>query len=62
MTYIRRNPDDVLLFCGAACIVGGVAMWSIPAALITAGVLLIGFGLLVGKKMANDGTIEKLVE
>ena len=54
MTYLRTHPDDALLLVGSACIVAGVAMWSIPAALVTAGVLLIGFGLLIGKKMAND--------
>jgi hypothetical protein len=32
----------------------GVGMLSIPAALIVAGVALIGFGILVGKKLAND--------
>lgn len=59
MKFLRQNPDDVLLFLGCACIVAGVAMWSIPAAFIVAGLALIGFGLLIGKKMADDGTPEK---
>jgi uncharacterized membrane protein HdeD (DUF308 family) len=50
---MKKNLDDVLLISGCVCIVLGVGMLSIPAALIVAGVELIGFGFLVGKKMAN---------
>lgn len=53
---LKKNLDDVLLIAGCVCIVLGVALLSIPAAFITAGVSLIGFGFLVGKKMANDVT------
>lgn len=59
---IRRNLDDLLLLAGCVCIVAGVAMWSVPAALIVAGLLLIGLGFLVGKKMVNDAVVEKPVE
>lgn len=58
----KIDLDDGLLIAGCVCVVIGVAMLSIPAAFITAGVVLIGFGLLVGKKMANDGFAEKLDE
>jgi hypothetical protein len=51
---LKKNLDDVLLIAGCVCIVLGVGMLSIPAALIVAGVALIGFGILVGKKLAND--------
>lgn len=50
---MKKNLDDVLLIAGCVCIVLGVGMLSIPAALIVAGAALIGFGFLVGKKMAN---------
>jgi hypothetical protein len=44
--------DDWLLICGCVLIVSGIALWSIPAALIAAGVLMIGIGLLIGKQNA----------
>lgn len=50
---LKKNLDDVFLIAGCVCIVFGVGMVSIPAALIVAGIALIGFGFLVGKKMAN---------
>lgn len=59
---MKKNVDDLLLIAGCVCIVLGVGMLSIPAALIVAGIALIAFGFLVGKKMANDGTLEKPVE
>ena len=52
--YLRKNLDDVLLIAGCILIAVGVALWSIPAALIVAGAELIGFGFLVGKKLAHD--------
>jgi cytochrome c-type biogenesis protein CcmH/NrfF len=42
--------------------VTGVALWSIPAALIVAGIALIAFGFLVGKKMATDDTTKDLTQ
>lgn len=59
---MKKNLDDLLLISGWVCIVAGVAMWSIPAALIVAGVALIGFGFLIGKKLANDGIVEQLTK
>lgn len=50
---MKKYLDDFLLIVGCIFIVTGVALWSIPAALIVAGAVLIGFGFLVGKKMAN---------
>lgn len=50
---MKKNLDDVLLIVGCVCIVIGVGMVSIPAALIVAGVEMIGIGFLVGKKLAN---------
>jgi len=45
---IARFLDDILLVAGCACMLVGVSMWSIPAAWITGGVMLIGFGVMVG--------------
>lgn len=39
------NLYDILGLMGAALIVSGVRMWSIPAALILSGVILIGVAL-----------------
>lgn len=36
----------VLLAAGAVCLVAGVALWSVPAALVVAGLLLAGVGYL----------------
>ncbi len=55
-TNLKKNLDDVLLIAGCVCIVLGVGMLSIPAALIVAGIALISFAVLIGKKMANDVT------
>jgi hypothetical protein len=54
----RLEVDDWLLLAGSACIVAGVAMWSIPAGLICLGMALIGLGVLIGRKKANDGIAE----
>ena len=50
--------DDYLSIGGCVLVVIGVGMLSIPAALITAGIAMISFGVLVGRKMANDGAVE----
>lgn len=47
--------DDLLLLIGCACIVTGVAMLSVPAALVVSGVLLIGLAVIVGKIDRTDG-------
>lgn len=45
--------DDALLAGGCCCVVAGVAMWSVPAALITGGVLMIGLAVVIGKINAS---------
>jgi hypothetical protein len=57
-----KNLDDILLIAGCAFVVAGVALWSIPAALIVLGLSLIGFAFLVGKKMVNDAAAPKSLE
>ena len=45
--------DDLLLLAGCACILIGLAMWNIIVTWIAAGVMLIGFGVMVAKEKAN---------
>jgi hypothetical protein len=40
------SVPDVLVLVGAGCIVSGVALWSLPAALIVAGVGFLALGLI----------------
>jgi len=41
--------DDLFLAAGCGCVVYGVALLSPAAAWIVGGVMLIGFGVLIGK-------------
>lgn len=50
--------DDLLLLIGCACIVVGVAMLNVPAALIVGGVLMIGLAVVVGKVNNPDGKVQ----
>jgi hypothetical protein len=56
MKKLLNYLDDLLLLLGAACMVCGVAMLSVPAAWITAGILLAAFGILIGKYKAQHVT------
>lgn len=46
--------DDLLLLVGGTCIIYGLALISIPAAWVFAGVFLIAFGVLIGKVKAKN--------
>lgn len=50
--------EEKILIAGCVCVVIGVSLIHVPAGVITLGLVLIGFGLLIGKKKANDGAIE----
>ncbi len=52
---MKGYVDDVLLILGCACIVIGVAMLNVPAAVIVCGVLLIGLAVIVGKVEGLNG-------
>lgn len=41
---------DLVILLGAVLIVGGVALWSLPAASIVAGVLAVVFGLSLSQR------------
>lgn len=46
--FLSNHLDDLLLVAGAALIVAGASILSMVAALFTAGVFLIAFGILIG--------------
>ena len=50
--------DDLLLLAGCACILIGLAMWNIIVTWIAAGVMLIGFGVMVAKDKAKHVVAE----
>lgn len=49
---------NTLLIAGLICIAAGVAMWSIPAALIVTGAELIGLAWLIEKERASHVVIK----
>jgi len=51
--FLRRYIDDVLLLAGCGCILIGLALWSPIATWIVAGLMLIGYGVLIGKVKSN---------
>jgi len=51
--FLGRYGDDLLLILGCVCILYGLSMWSIPITWITGGLMLAGFGVVVGKVKAN---------
>lgn len=55
---MKLELDDWLLIGGCVLISLGAGMIYIPAGMIAAGVALIGFGFLVGRKKANDGAVK----
>ena len=53
MKFLNRYADDVLLLAGCVCILYGIAQWNIPVTWISGGVMLIGWGVLIGKVKAK---------
>lgn len=49
-----RYLDDGLVVVGAVLIIAGVAMVSIPAGMIVAGVFVLAAGILVGLRRAGE--------
>jgi len=46
---MKKYLDDLLLLGGCVCILVGLVQWSVIATWITGGVMLIGFGVLIGR-------------
>lgn len=47
--WVRRYLDDALVLLGCACILYGLAQWCLVVTWIVAGIMLAGFGVLIGK-------------
>jgi hypothetical protein len=47
--FLRNYLDDLLMLAGCGCVLVGLALWSPIATWIAAGLMLIGFGVLIGK-------------
>lgn len=53
MRILARFADDLLLLAGCVFILYGLSLWSAIITWIMAGVMLIGFGVLIGKVKAK---------
>lgn len=49
----ERYFDDLLLVFGCICILRGLSKWNIPVTWVVGGLMLIGFGVLIGKLKAE---------
>lgn len=54
MKVIIRYVDDMLLLVGCGCILYGLALWNPVITWIAAGLMLIGWGILIGKVKARN--------
>lgn len=52
--FLRNYLDDLLLLAGCGCMLYGLSLWNTAITWIAAGLMLIGFGLLVGKARAKN--------
>lgn len=51
--FIARNFEDMLLALGCILILFGLAQWNAIVTWIVAGMMLIGWGFLIGKAKSN---------
>ena len=51
--FISRNFEDMLLALGCILILIGLAQWNAIVTWIVAGMMLIGWGFLIGKAKSN---------
>jgi len=47
--FINKFLDDLLLVAGCICILVGLAQWNLVVTWVVAGLMLIGWGVLIGK-------------
>jgi hypothetical protein len=52
--WLGRFSEDILLLAGCACVLYGLSLWNAVITWIVAGLMLIGFGLLIGKAKAKN--------
>lgn len=54
MRKMVRYLDDLLLIIGCGLILLGIGQWNLIVMEIVAGLMMIGFGVLIGKAKANN--------
>ena len=51
--FLLNYLDDLLLLAGCGCILYGLAQWNAVITWIMAGVMLVGFGVMIGVMKAK---------
>lgn len=54
LRLVRNYLDDLLLLAGCGCIVYGLSLWNVVVMWVVLGIILIGFGALIGKAKAQN--------
>jgi len=49
INFIKRFIDDLLVVAGCVAILVGLAQWNLVITWVVAGLMLIGWGVLIGK-------------
>ena len=53
--FVKKYLDDLLIIAGSATVIAGISLWNYVIAIISAGLAMIIFGVLVGiGKAKND--------
>jgi len=47
--FLSNYLDGLLLLAGCICILYGLALWNVVITWIVGGLMLIGFGVMIGK-------------
>jgi len=54
INFISRFLDDILLITGCIAILVGLTQWNLVITWIVGGLMLIGWGVLIGKVKSHD--------
>jgi hypothetical protein len=54
INFIGRFLDDILLVAGCIAILVGLAQWNLVITWVVGGLMLIGWGVLIGKVKSHD--------
>jgi len=54
--FFSKIIDDILLFMGCGCILYGLWLWNVVITWIALGIMLIVFGVLIGKAKTSNAT------
>ncbi len=53
-SFFNKFFDDLLMVGGCSCVLVGLSKWNVTVTWIIGGLMLIGFGLLVGKVRSKN--------